>query len=259
MPGVVLKLFFIGHLLGDYYLQSEELATSKNKSLKKLLKHSVIYLIAICFAIIPIFSLNMLKWAFIISVSHFILDFVKYLILKRNIKGNKTKLLIYLFDQLLHILALILVTAIICILAEPVDFIYIIQYGITSFQIDVVNIISWILMILVIIRPCSVTIKNILNNFKPGSGEEEGSQETGSDSEKESQRSAGATIGILERCIILLLLSVGQYSAIGFVLTAKSIARYNKIAEDPAFSEYYLLGTLLSVMLVVASYLIIFQ
>jgi len=257
MPGVVLKLFFIGHLLGDYYLQSEELATSKNKSLKKLLKHSVIYFIAMSFALIPIFSLNMLKWAFIIAVSHFILDFVKSLILKRNIKCNKTKLLIYLFDQLLHIIVLILSAAIIYFLAEPVSFIYMIQYIATSFQIDFANIISWILMVLVIIRPCSVTIKNILNNFKPGNGNEEGSQETESNSE-ESQRNAGAVIGMLERCIILLLLSVGQYSAIGFVLTAKSIARYNKIAEDPEFSEYYLLGTLLSVMLVVASYLIIF-
>jgi len=257
MPGVVLKLFFIGHLLGDYYLQSEELATSKNKSLKKLLKHSVIYLIAICFAIIPIFSLNMLKWAFIISVSHFILDFVKSLIINRKTIANKTKLLIYLFDQLLHIFVLIISSAIIYFLAEPVNFIYIIQYVQNCFQIDVVNIISWILMVLVIIRPCSVTIRNILNNFRPGNDEEK-SQETGADSEKESQRSAGAVIGILERCIILLLLSVGQYSAIGFVLTAKSIARYNKIAEDPAFSEYYLLGTLLSVMLVIVSYLIIF-
>ncbi|WP_207719860.1 hypothetical protein [Clostridium algidicarnis] len=69
---------------------------------------------------------------------------------------------------------------------------------------------------------------------------------------------AGALIGILERCIILLLLSVGQYSAIGFVLTAKSIARYNKIADDPKFSEYYLLGTLLSTMLVIVAYLLVF-
>lgn len=64
-------------------------------------------------------------------------------------------------------------------------------------------------------------------------------------------------IGVLERCIILLMLSVGQYAAIGFVLTAKSIARYNKIGEDARFSEYYLLGTLLSTLLVIGMYLII--
>lgn len=62
--------------------------------------------------------------------------------------------------------------------------------------------------------------------------------------EEKGYPNAGALIGILERCIILLLLYMGQYSAIGFVPTAKSIARYNRIADDPKFSEYYLLGTL---------------
>ena len=42
------------------------------------------------------------------------------------------------------------------------------------------------------------------------------------------------------------LISIQQYSAVGLVLTAKSIARYNKISEDPSFAEYYLPGTLLS-------------
>ncbi|GMA43371.1 hypothetical protein GCM10025853_08280 [Tetragenococcus halophilus subsp. halophilus DSM 20339] len=54
------------------------------------------------------------------------------------------------------------------------------------------------------------------------------------------------------------MLYANQYAAIGFVLTAKSIARYNKIAEDPKFAEYYLLGTLLSSLLVIASFTIIF-
>lgn len=69
---------------------------------------------------------------------------------------------------------------------------------------------------------------------------------------------AGAMIGILERTIIMLLLAVNQFAAIGFVLTAKSIARYNKIVEDPRFSEYYLLGTLSSVLLAVLTHFIIF-
>ena len=43
-----------------------------------------------------------------------------------------------------------------------------------------------------------------------------------------------------------ILISVDQYSAVGLVLTAKSIARYDKISKDQIFAEYYLLGTLLS-------------
>ena len=47
---------------------------------------------------------------------------------------------------------------------------------------------------------------------------------------------------------MLIFLSLGQYSALGLVLTAKSIARYDKITKDPDFAEYYLLGTLMSVI-----------
>ncbi len=43
----------------------------------------------------------------------------------------------------------------------------------------------------------------------------------------------------------------GRDAAIGFVLTVKSSARYDKIAKEPLSSEYYLLGTLLSVALAV--------
>ena len=67
---------------------------------------------------------------------------------------------------------------------------------------------------------------------------------------------AGSTIGILERVLILILLMFDQYTAIAFILTAKSITRYNKISENPAFAEYYLIGTLSSVIIAVLASLI---
>jgi hypothetical protein len=73
----------------------------------------------------------------------------------------------------------------------------------------------------------------------------------------ENYNKAGAFIGSLERLIILLLISLGQYSAIGLVLTAKSVARYNKIADDKQFAEYYLLGTLLSALYALIIYFIL--
>lgn len=57
-------------------------------------------------------------------------------------------------------------------------------------------------------------------------------------------------IGTIERIIMLFFLLIKQYSSVGLVLTAKSIARYNKISEDKEFAEYYLLGTLLSTICV---------
>ena len=68
-------------------------------------------------------------------------------------------------------------------------------------------------------------------------------------------RKAGATIGTLERLMILVLLSLGQYAAIGLVLTAKSIVRYEKISKVPQFSEYYLMGTLASILITIVAWL----
>lgn len=58
---------------------------------------------------------------------------------------------------------------------------------------------------------------------------------------------AGAIIGWLERALVLTLVLMGQYTAIGLALTAKSIARYKEL-EDRRFAEYYLIGTLASIL-----------
>ena len=57
---------------------------------------------------------------------------------------------------------------------------------------------------------------------------------------------AGKWIGYLERLIILLLVMYHQYSAIAFVLTAKSVARFKAIEDNRITAEYYLIGTLMS-------------
>jgi len=66
------------------------------------------------------------------------------------------------------------------------------------------------------------------------------------------EASRGRTIGILERWILLVLVVVGQWSALGLVLAAKSIARFKEL-EDKDFSERYLIGTLTSVLVAVAA------
>lgn len=55
---------------------------------------------------------------------------------------------------------------------------------------------------------------------------------------------------------MLLLLSINQYSEIGLVLTAKSIARYEKIKEKD-FAEYYLFSTLLSALIAVVTWFLL--
>lgn len=56
----------------------------------------------------------------------------------------------------------------------------------------------------------------------------------------------GATIGILERILTVTFVMTGTDVAIGFVVAAKTLARF-RLLDDRAFAEYYLLGTLASV------------
>lgn len=66
----------------------------------------------------------------------------------------------------------------------------------------------------------------------------------------------GRTIGILERMLLLTLILVGQWGAMGFVLAAKSIARFKDL-DRREFSEYYLIGTLASTGIAMASGLLV--
>ena len=61
----------------------------------------------------------------------------------------------------------------------------------------------------------------------------------------------GRTIGMLERAIALTLVMLGQFGALGLVVGAKSLARM-KALEDREFAEYFLIGTLASLLIAVA-------
>jgi hypothetical protein len=62
----------------------------------------------------------------------------------------------------------------------------------------------------------------------------------------------GATIGVLERILIVLFVLTGSEAAIGFVVAAKTLARF-RLLDDRDFAEYYLLGTLASVAVAIVS------
>jgi Protein of unknown function (DUF3307) len=62
----------------------------------------------------------------------------------------------------------------------------------------------------------------------------------------------GATIGAFERLLIVGFILTGSAVAVGFVIAIKTIARF-KALDDRGFAEYYLLGTLASVSVAIAS------
>jgi len=60
----------------------------------------------------------------------------------------------------------------------------------------------------------------------------------------DSIKNAGALIGNLERILTIIFVIIGQYEAIGFIIAAKSLLRFQETAT--AKTEYVLAGTFLS-------------
>lgn len=245
MIQILMLHFFIGHILADYYFQTSIMAKEKESSFKYLFLHCLIYLLTMIVVILPIFNKQLLLWACLIAIIHFFIDFCKAFLQKYFEFNSLQSALLYFFDQFLHVLTILFVVVCIVLMHINVAYFSFLVELTTIFHIDLTHVLSWVIILLLIIKPSSITIRKVLDHFDPKTTDD-------------GVTNAGALIGIFERLLILFMLYAHQYAAIGFVLTAKSIARYNKIAEEPKFAEYYLLGTLLSSLLVIISFYIIF-
>ena len=77
-------------------------------------------------------------------------------------------------------------------------------------------------------------IARLLQNIAPG--------------KQNKSNNIGGKIGNAERMLIFVFILAGCYEAIGFLLAAKSILRFNESKQDKEYAEYVLYGTLLSVL-----------
>jgi hypothetical protein len=75
--------------------------------------------------------------------------------------------------------------------------------------------------------------------------------------EAENLANAGKWIGIIERIIILVFVLYSQYSAIGLLIAAKGIIRFNEKDRPEIKTEYLVIGTLMSIGLAVVTGLVI--
>lgn len=63
----------------------------------------------------------------------------------------------------------------------------------------------------------------------------------------EAEQSRGRIIGVLERALALTLILVDEFGALGLITAAKAIARFRAL-ENRDFAEYFLIGTLASML-----------
>ncbi len=234
-----LLMLGIGHLLGDFYFQNEKMSKYKEEKYKGVILHSLEYCIAVILAFLPIFRSEVFWAVIFLGLAHFSIDTVKFILLKKKkIRKNSR---VFVFDQCAHVISIFALAYIMDSNNFSISYIKIVSNILNTYNCKGEIISRWIFVVLVLHKPSNIFIQSLLEGDKPRTDE----------TIIKADNKAGRRIGTVERFIMLLFLSKGQYAAIGFILTAKSIARYDKITKDEKFAEYYLLGTLVSTLCVV--------
>ena len=166
-----------------------------------------------------VFRLDFIPYAILLGVVHILID-----LLKLYSQSNESKRIWFLIDQFLHIISI---------------FFIIMLYN--NLLIENYSLVPqfWPIAtaVLFLSIPASITIKNLISIWTPNTNDT-----------KQDLENAGSYIGILERLFIFLFILIGQFSAIGFLLAAKSIFRFGDLtkSKDRKLTEYVLIGTLLS-------------
>lgn len=210
----------LAHLIGDFMLQPVKWVIHKeaNKIKSKYLYLHV--LVHFALYVLVLWDLSVWKIAIILTLSHLLIDLAK---LYANL-WFKNKTIPFFIDQFLHVMSIYLCTYYIVL---PDHFIALFEH------------INWALTLAVVFVtfPSAIIMGKLL---EPMSGQ--------INTDHKSLPNAGKYIGILERLFVLVFILIGRWDAIGLLITAKSVFRFNDLKEsnNRKLTEYILIGTLVS-------------
>ncbi len=217
---MVFTKLLLAHLIGDFLLQPQQWVAHKEKkkaASKYLYAHVVLHLLI---TMILLWNLSYWKIALIIMISHYIIDVAKLYIGPRFKNQN----IPFFIDQLLHII----------VLYSCAYFTNLWEHTTYLFQA-----LDWYLLtaIVFVSFPAAIIMGKLL---EPMSGKLE--------MDHKSLPNAGKYIGIIERLFVLIFIILDHWEAIGLLITAKSVFRFNDLKESNSrkLTEYILIGTLIS-------------
>lgn len=217
----ILLLLILAHLLGDFVLQPEkwvkDKAAHRGKSVYlylHILVHAILLLIALQF--------KMEFWPVIAIVAgtHYLIDLMKVTLSEKW--GGQ---FLFFADQILHFAVLFTVAHYYFSVSLSHDFLF-----------DEKTILLMLALVCVT-RVSAVIMMFLLDSWK--------FEDAGAD---DSLKNAGKYIGMLERLFVFGFIVLNQWPAIGWLMAAKSVFRFNDLsrAKDRKLTEYFLIGTLVS-------------
>ena len=236
---MLLLRWICAHLIGDFLLQTGKMVRHKQR-----LKARSWQLYLHCFLHGLVFYLFNAQWdqwelAAIVAVSHFFIDLWKLY--------QKENAWTFVLDQLLHFSVLVIMWLAITMSFE----------GFTAeLSIALNNKNMWAVLMgyMLIIWPFSYIIGLATQKWRLDISSHLEAQRT-------SLAEAGKWIGIFERLLVFTFIITNQFAGIGFLITAKSILRFNETKKETGRkeAEYILIGTLLSFAVAIITGLLINQ
>lgn len=276
---LILLGLILAHFIADFWMQTDEMAKNKSKFLKNhLIHHSLVTGVVLLLLWGTIYDFNQITYHLIlpfavIVISHGLIDWTKIKMTERIMKRqdqNLKQLGWFLLDQTLHLLIIISVGSLFLNLNYNT---VISSFNLSSpNQLNLPEILVLIGITIILATTFSSTvIKFVIGTLPTVLTNYEGeltlkNQRESSDmniiTKKEHSinesyqhltysapiQSRGKYIGYAERIIVIILTIAGAYEAIAFIIAAKSIARFKQL-DDRNWAEYFLLGTLTSIVL----------
>lgn len=217
---LILKLI-LAHIIGDFFLQPKKWVKDKEKKKLKSVWLYVHVAIHVALMFLLVWDLSYTTLILTIGLSHLIIDGLK-LVLHRK----KTKRLFFFLDQLLHLMVLLVLS-------------FLFYQGESNFSLTLSpHMLLMIICLAFLTMPTSIIMKTIFSKWNISKLTKD----------NESLKDAGKYIGILERLLVFTFIIVGQWAAVGFLITAKSVFRFGDLtaSKERQLTEYILIGTLIS-------------
>jgi len=266
---LVLSWLVLCHLLADFVLQPERVAIDKfgrgPDAWRALFIHAGI-VTAVASPIILVYGLAGIGYVIVTAVSHLVIDRTKIELTLRGgsvpgaASGEGTTwspmpAAWFLFDQLAHLVVLVLAWAVFLRPVQPLDWWQELANRVanTTDGQDAGRVLLVVLvltsLVIVNVRAGSLFVDILVRAPRPSPDAATRAADA------PSEAGIGSTIGIIERLLISALVLAGGLLAIGLVIAAKTLARFKQL-DDRDFAEYYLLGTLASVTFAVVTSLV---
>ncbi len=215
----------LAHILTDFLLQPKSWIEHKRKFQARsyiLILHS---LLAGVLTLVFLQDLSLWYLALIVSITHYLIDWWKLV-------QNRDDLKYFLLDQFFHILVIIFIWLFL------INGYTLIFPGLKNI-LDSPAILAIAGAYLIVIFPAGYLIGKATQRWQ---------EEIEQIDQNSSLREAGRYIGIFERILVLTFILTQNFSAIGFLIAAKSILRFSEKTGSGARkqTEYVLIGTLMS-------------